>query len=357
MREKNESTGDELLDRAVASLRDAPVPDGPSRPLMGETVSLLRGAQWQMRQEAHRPFRVLRIAAAVALAACGMAVAILATHRHHPTPQVSLTQPTVLPHHEMAIKPLPPDHEVAVAPPVHPSEPVHQATPSPSPDPRPLVQTVLLSDVSVVGQVFYDGPPPVRRPIYIQNCPECLHLQREQLYDDSLVINDNGTLRNVVVSISGGLPPGERFPVPDDPVVLDQRNCMYHPHVVAAMTGQAVAVKNSDPLLHTSHAMTADTPAFNFGQPTQGVRNLEPFRRVETFKVKCDIHPWMSAWVRVFDHPFFAVTGSNGMFRISGLAPGTYHLTAWHELYGAQEATVTVQAGEPARVDFTFGPK
>ena len=177
------------------------------------------------------------------------------------------------------------------------------------------------------------------------------------LYDDSLVVNQDGTLRNVVVSISAGLPPGEQFVPPQAPVMLDQKGCTFHPHVVAAMVGQPIVVKNSDPILHSVHSMDAElSPAFDFAQPTIGERRVNPLRAVETFQVRCDLHPWMNAWVRVFDHPFFSVTGADGSFAIQNLPAGTYRIKAWHESLGVREKSITVVAGQPSVIDFAFDP-
>jgi plastocyanin len=175
------------------------------------------------------------------------------------------------------------------------------------------------------------------------------------IYDDSLLVNAAGTLENVVVSITAGLPPDGTFEPPSEPVVLDQKGCMFQPHVVASMVGQSVVVKNSDPLLHSVHSMDAEeAPAFNFAQPTIGQRAVQPIRVVETFRVKCDLHPWMNAWVRVFNHPYFSVTQADGAFSIRNLPPGTYRIKAWHELLGVQEKQIQVTRGKPATVEFVF---
>jgi hypothetical protein len=130
---------------------------------------------------------------------------------------------------------------------------------------------------------------------------------------------------------------------------------MFRPHVIATMVGQAIVVKNSDPLLHSVHSMDAEqSPALDFAQPTLGSRRVEPLQVVETFQVKCDLHPWMSAWVRVFNHPYFAVTGPDGSFTIPPLPPGTYRIKAWHELLGVREKMIEVREGAPANIDFTF---
>src|SRR5689334_1824215 len=117
-------------------------------------------------------------------------------------------------------------------------------------------------------------------------------------------------LRWVVVSIkkedSPDLPAGTP---PSTPAVIDQKGCMYEPHVLAMMTGQELVVKNSDPFLHNIHTLSQVNPAFNKAQPNKNDgEKVEAPKAPESFHVKCDVHPWMSMYIAVFDHPYFAVT-------------------------------------------------
>jgi len=75
------------------------------------------------------------------------------------------------------------------------------------------------------------------------------------------------------------------------------------------------------------------------------------------FQIKCDVHPWMQAWMGVFTHPFFATTKADGKFTLSGLDPGTYTITAWPEVLGTQTTTVTVGANETKTANFKFTTK
>ena len=125
-------------------------------------------------------------------------------------------------------------------------------------------------------------------------------------------------------------------------------------HVIAAQIGQPVMVRNSDGFLHNVHALSIDNPSFNFAQVAAGDKPIPPFTTVETFQIKCDVHPLMQAYIGVFSHPFFATTGPDGKFTISGLDPGTYTITAWQERLGTQTATVTVAANASATANFKF---
>jgi hypothetical protein len=187
---------------------------------------------------------------------------------------------------------------------------------------------------------------------------ECHKLHANPVFDETVYVNDNQTLKNVVVHVSGGLPEGESYPKPTRAAVLDQRGCMYEPHVLGVMVGQALLIRSDDPFLHNVHSLAEQNPAFNFGQPNRDPgRGVEPMKVPETFKVKCDVHPWMGAWVAVFDHPYFSVTNDQGTFAIPALPPGKYTLTAWHESLGEQKQDVTVEEGKPLELEFSFGSK
>ena len=179
-------------------------------------------------------------------------------------------------------------------------------------------------------------------------------MHEESVLDENVVVNDNNTLRWVFVYVKEGLG-GRTFTEPAEPVVLDQSGCIYHPHVFGVQTGQAIKILNSDPLLHNIHALPEVNRSFNFGMPNQGDERERNFRVPEIMvKIKCDVHPWMSAYAGVLDHPHFSVSGDDGAFSIEGLPAGTYTIDAWHESYGAQTQTVTVSDGEVTSVNFTF---
>ncbi len=146
------------------------------------------------------------------------------------------------------------------------------------------------------------------------------------------------------------------FPAPSAPVVIDQHGCQYHPHVLALQVGQPLQIKNSDATLHNIHALPVVNPQFNEGQPVQGMVSTKKFEKAEItpFKVKCDVHGWMKAWMAVMPHPFYSISQANGTFTIANLPPGNYTLVAWHEKYGSKEQQITVAAKESKTVAFTF---
>lgn len=208
----------------------------------------------------------------------------------------------------------------------------------------------------ISGAVKLDGKPPEMPEITaIKNNPDCAKMHKDPVYEETVVVGDNGELANVVVSIKPAEGQKIKGDIPKDPAVLDQKGCMYHPHVIACMVGQDVTIKSSDPFLHNVHALCIDNDPFNFGQPVPSEKKITPFTTPETFKVKCDIHPWMAAWIVVLDNPYFAVTNEKGTYSIDikGLPDGDYTLSAWQEKYGEQTQKISVKDGK-ATADFTF---
>jgi hypothetical protein len=116
-------------------------------------------------------------------------------------------------------------------------------------------------------------------------------------------------------------------------------------------------VVNSDPTLHNVHTLSKENPQFNIAQPKQGMKLTKKFEKPEVFKVKCEVHTWMGAYIGVFNHPFHAVTGDDGSFTLSKLPAGDYTIEAWHEKYGTQTAKVKVDAAGKVTADFKFAAK
>ena len=212
---------------------------------------------------------------------------------------------------------------------------------------------------SISGTIKYDGATPPTKPLKMDADPGCLKKHANPVMSERVVIGPGGdTLANVFISVKSGLP-DKKWPIPSEPVVMDQNGCQYKPHVMGIMAGQTFKVLNSDGLLHNVHALPKVNSAFNRAMPANVKEAEYTFSKPEpTFKIKCDVHPWMGAYMTVMEHPFFAVSGTDGKYEIKDLPPGTYEIETWHEFdrFPAQTASVTVGDGA-ATADFTFkGP-
>lgn len=207
---------------------------------------------------------------------------------------------------------------------------------------------------SVSGQVTFTGTAPEPEVIAMDAEPTCQAAYAEGPFTQTVVVNDNGTLANVFVYVKSGL--GDMtFPTPSEPVLLDQQNCRYEPHVLGVQADQTIVIRNSDDLLHNIHPEPVNSRSFNIGQPNQGAETERSFPAAEIMiPISCDVHSWMNAYIGVVDHPYFAVTGSDGSFELPNLPPGEYEVEAWHELYGTQTMNVTIGESESAEIDFTF---
>jgi plastocyanin len=202
---------------------------------------------------------------------------------------------------------------------------------------------------SVEGEVVFNGKPPEMQPLKRGADPICA---KKEMKDESVMVS-GGKLQNVVVRVSGTVPAGT--PAKTDAVVVDQQDCMYRPRVVTAMAGQPVMIRNSDGTMHNVHSYAGTKTLFNAAQPPKAPDLSKTFdANTGVIKLKCDVHPWMTGWIVVSGHPFSAVTGADGKFTLKDLPAGSYTLEAWHEKLGTQTANVTVEAGKPAQVSFTY---
>lgn len=200
-----------------------------------------------------------------------------------------------------------------------------------------------------------DGTPPAAQVIRMDGDPKCLTAaQGEERRTEYIVSNDGKTLANVFVYLKDGLPQ-RMYPVPAAPVVLDQQQCRYVPRVLGVQVGQTLQIKNSDPLLHNVSAEGAVNQPMNIGQPLQGITSNRVFTTREVMiPFKCQVHSWMNGYVGVLEHPFFAVTDTNGRFAMPQLPPGTYTIEAWHEKLGTQTQQITIGPKDAKTLDFTF---
>ena len=225
------------------------------------------------------------------------------------------------------------------------------STPAPS-SPAPSSGT---EGATISGQIKFIGKPPANPPIDMSEEPQCKASYSSPPHEQEVVVNANGTLADVFVSVKSGLPAGATYTSPTIPVVIDQKGCKYHPRVFGIMVGQPLEIHNSDPLLHNIKAMGKQNRPFNISQPAAGMTTSRSFTTPEVMvPFECNVHGWMHAFAGVLPHPFFSTTGSEGTYTIKGLPAGTYILQAWHGSYAPETTTVTVQANEAKAVDFTF---
>lgn len=211
----------------------------------------------------------------------------------------------------------------------------------------------------IKGKIIFKGDAAKykRKSINTAKDPNCKK-SKKKIGSESVILNkktDPITIRNTMVYVKEGL--GDRkFPVKAGAVELNQFGCQYKPHVLGVMEGQDLIVKNGDPTNHNIHFLPKINKELNFSQPKQGMTKTISLKTEDVFKAKCDVHPWMGCYIKVFNHPFFAVTGKDGTFELSGLPPGKFVIEAWHEKFGTQTVTVEVASGDTKVADLTFAP-
>jgi hypothetical protein len=212
----------------------------------------------------------------------------------------------------------------------------------------------------ITGTITLKGTPPKEKDITpLKEDATCGKLHTDMPTTHFYVVGSKGELADVIVSVQGVS--GKSTGASAQPAVLDQHGCEYIPQILAVQTDQKIQIKNSDPVLHNIHDLPnpdSGNPEKNMAQMPNGPELSFTFAKPEDFlKFKCDVHPWMFAWVSVFDHPYFAVSGKDGTFKISNVPAGKYTIKAAHRKAGAVTQEVEVKDDAPAKVDLTLEAK
>ena len=226
------------------------------------------------------------------------------------------------------------------------------------------LQAVLLSGVwayeaievkdggTIAGEVRFSGNPPTPEKIATTKDQEVCG--KTEKVNESILVGPNKGIQNVVVSITN-IQKGKKMP--ETGAILDQKDCRYAPHVVLSPAGAELSIVNSDGILHNIHTYSTKNPSFNKAQPKFKKEMKEKFDQPETVKLTCDAHGWMAGWLVVQDQPYYAVTDTNGAFKIADVPPGDYELKFWHEALGETAQKVTVKAKEESKVSVEMSKK
>jgi plastocyanin len=229
-----------------------------------------------------------------------------------------------------------------------------------------LMVILLVSPVSraadIIGTITLKGTPPPEVPYTpLMDDPTCGPMYKTTPTTHFYVVGKNGEFADVIVSLAdadGKDITGKSTGASQPPVVLDQKGCLYTPTILAVQTGQKIIIRNSDPCIHNVHTVsTAGNPEHNDAQMPGGADLTYTFPKPEMFMTfKCDVHPWMFAWVSIFDNPYFSISDADGKFEIKNVPPGKYTVVADHRKLGKQSQAVEV-GDKDVTVNFTFEVK
>jgi plastocyanin len=212
----------------------------------------------------------------------------------------------------------------------------------------------------IIGTITLKGTPPAETDLssYMKDYVDCAAMYGDKMPTTHFfVVGPKGEFADVVVSLKGMSGKSTAASVP--PAVLDQKGCIYTPQILAIQTGQKLLVRNSDNCIHNVHCTptVSGNEEHNDGQMAGAPDLAYTFAKPEMFvKFECNVHPWMRAWVCVFDHPYFSVSDKNGKFVIKNVPPGKYTLEAGHRKLGSQTQDVEVKDGD-VTANFTFEVK
>jgi plastocyanin len=205
---------------------------------------------------------------------------------------------------------------------------------------------------TIKGVVSFSGKAPeMKVPAKRKDADVCK--SKEVKYNAVLV--KDGKLKDVLVRISAGGVPGD-WKAPEKHAEIDQVDCMYTPRIQGVVAGQQIDIKNGDQTLHNVHAYKGTESLFNQAQP-KGAPPIskESPDEAAVMKLSCDVHPWMRGFVVVTDHPYFAVSGEDGSFKIEKVPAGKYTIEAWHTQFGMlKQESIEVKDGGEASANFEF---
>jgi plastocyanin len=205
---------------------------------------------------------------------------------------------------------------------------------------------------SVTGSIAFTGKAPEMPELPRKSDPVCA---AKPMKSNEVIVNSNGTLKDVLVRIAPGTVKG-KFTPPAAMVSVKQHECMYEPRVQGAESGQVIEVQNEDKTMHNVHTYRGQETVLNQGQPagSPAIKKDNLATEAAVLKFKCDVHPWMTGFVVVTDHPFFQTTGTDGSFKLDKVPAGKYTLEAWHSKYGVKTAQITVEANKAAEAKISF---
>jgi plastocyanin len=204
----------------------------------------------------------------------------------------------------------------------------------------------------IAGRVSFSGTAPPLRSVKLSADPRCAAIHKGGLQYQPVKVKQGG-LADVLVYVKSGI--GASYPVPAEPVMIDQVGCEYDPSMVVVMVGQPLRIRNNDDTLHNIHPRPTVNKEFNVGQPRKGMEITKTFEKPELMiPIGCDVHPWMRAHVSVLAHPFFAVTKEDGSYEIRGLPDGEYEVEAVHGQLGSVTGKVTVKDGKASPLNLTL---
>ncbi len=190
---------------------------------------------------------------------------------------------------------------------------------------------------TIVGEISFTGSAPTRKSLNTSSDSAC----KSKALSEEVIVT-KGKLKDVHVRIKSGT--AGKHTSPKASIKVAQDGCVYSPHVIGAMVGQPVAIKNKDQTMHNVHAYIGKETWFNRSQPkgAPDIIETDTGEAGEVFELKCNVHAWMHNFIPITDHPYFDVSSTDGKFAIKNVPAGSYTLEAWHPKYGLKSQRITV---------------
>lgn len=196
---------------------------------------------------------------------------------------------------------------------------------------------------SIKGSVKWSGEAPSLAPLPVKKDTETCGKEKQS--PRLLIDKETKGVANTVVYLEN-ISKGADLSPRDG--ALDQKACDYTPHVQIVPVGSKLKIINSDPILHNVHAYLGTDSVFNLAMPMEGQSLNKDLKKPGLMSMKCDAgHTWMSSYVFVAEHPYYAMTDAQGNFVLENVPPGKYTVKMWHEGWEANISDTAITYGEP----------
>jgi plastocyanin len=216
--------------------------------------------------------------------------------------------------------------------------------------------------LSLQGKVILSGGKPASMGQMINVGQNPLCAGHGVLTNPNWRVSEDGGLQDVVISVRETV---RSMNTANDSPLINQRNCEFQPFMTVVQPGQTVRLHNGDMTFHNIRivqhqlgSIAAGENLVNLAQPARGDENLHSFDQPGIYRLECDVHRWMRAWVYVHDGVHAVVTSKDGTYLLNqALVDGVYEVSAWHPMFSQKlSQTVTILNGQ-GRADFSFDLK
>jgi plastocyanin len=201
-------------------------------------------------------------------------------------------------------------------------------------------------------QVLLDREIPGSPTVVVDKTPEVCGTN----VTDALLTGNGRAVKDAVIFLEfKDMPASSRPPkTTNESVFVRTEGCLFWPRIQAARTGATLLLNSKDPTPHNPHGWHRDITAFNLTLLDPTMSFHRKLKMPGMYRIDCDTHKWMKAYVFAFDHPYFALTDENGRASITNVSNQRFTVNVWHEVLGEKRVELGPMQTAVTNVVFVF---